>query len=147
MRWYNHLVKQEKIGVCVLVFNKEKEILLGERLNSYKAGHFGIPGGRLELNESLLGCAKREIMEETGLVIDALEYVGVVRELQEDSNFIHFAFVAKDVEEQPQNKEPHKCKGWDWYPFDKLPHDIMPGHLAALTMFEKGTTLTDINKS
>ena len=140
-------MKQEKIGVCVLLFNEHNEILLGERLNSYMEGYFGVAGGRLELRESLVECAKREVVEETGLSIEDFHYVGVVREFQENSNFIHFAFVAKIVEGQPQNKEPHKCKGWGWYPLDKLPQNVLPGHMAALSMYKNGTTLVDLNNS
>lgn len=140
-------MKQEKIGVCVLLFNEKNQVLLGERLNSYKAGHFGVPGGRLELKESLLQCVRREVFEETGLKIEEIDFIGVVRELQEDSNFIHFAFAARKIEGVPDNKEPHKCKGWNWYSLDGLPQQVMPGHLAAISMFENGTTLTDLNSS
>jgi 8-oxo-dGTP diphosphatase len=99
------------------------------------------------LKESLSNCAAREVDEETGLKIEEFEYVGVVRELQEDSNFIHFAFVAKAIKETPENREPNKCVGWEWYSLDRLPENVMPGHLAAISMFKNKTTLVDLNNA
>ncbi len=59
-------MENQPIGVCVITVNKDKKILLGKRRNSYKQGMFGLPGGRLNLNESLADCVKRELEEETG---------------------------------------------------------------------------------
>jgi len=87
----------EHIGVCVIVLDKQKKhVLLGKRLNSYRAGMLGLPGGRIDLEESLEVCGKRELLEETSLQGNNLLYIGVIRELQEGYNFIHFAFTCSD---------------------------------------------------
>ena len=39
-----------------------------------------LPGGGVEPNESLLRCAERECLEELGLVVQATDPVGIVRE-------------------------------------------------------------------
>ena len=82
----------EHIGVCVIVLSpKGDQVLLGERINSYKSDWFGLPGGRLELTESLIDCGKRELMEEVGIVPTTIKFVGVIRELQNNAyNFVHF---------------------------------------------------------
>jgi mutator protein MutT len=56
--------------VGILVFrNKNKEVLLVK--HGEKAGHltdsYGLPAGRIELNEKEIEAAKRELEEETGL--------------------------------------------------------------------------------
>ena len=128
--------KQQPIGICIIVLDKEKKhVLLGKRLNAYRAGTLGLPGGRLDLEESLLDCAKRELTEETGLKAQTLQYIGVVRELQEGYNFIHFAFVCSDYRGKPEVREPHKCEDWMWYPLAQLPDDILPGHKATLDLY------------
>jgi ADP-ribose pyrophosphatase YjhB (NUDIX family) len=43
----------QSIGTCVVLTNTNNQILLGKRKNSYKAGYFGLPGGRIELNEKI----------------------------------------------------------------------------------------------
>jgi ADP-ribose pyrophosphatase YjhB (NUDIX family) len=45
---------------------------------------WGLPGGALELDESLEACARRELAEETGLQAGALRLVGVYSEPQLD---------------------------------------------------------------
>ncbi len=129
-------MEQQKIGTCVIVLDEgKKNVLLGKRLNSYKAGMLGLPGGRVEAKEPLDECGKREVLEETSIEINNLTYVGVIRELQGESSFIHFAFFSSDHTGNPQLLEPEKCESWEWYPLDALPENIVPGHRAALDMF------------
>lgn len=124
----------QPIGVCIVVFNKDNHILLGKRLNSYKSGSYGLPGGRVEIKEKLIDAVHRELAEETGLKTHSLEYVGVVRELQEGYNFIHFIFTCRDYKGEPKALEPTKCESWDWYLPNTLPQDILPGHMAGIEM-------------
>ena len=124
-------------GVFVIVVNSKNQYLLGKRKDSYKAGMYGFPGGRLELNETLIECGKRELREELGLKTNILKFVGVIRELQDGYNFIHFAFVCNKYIGKPQLKEPNKCEGWDFYSSGHQPKDILPGHRAGLDIFLK----------
>lgn len=55
-------------GSVVIIVNEQGEILLQERSNS----NWGLPGGLMDLGESLIDTAKREVLEETGLHIDNL---------------------------------------------------------------------------
>lgn len=128
---------QQPIGVCVIVLdNTKKSVLLGRRINAYKSGMFGLPGGRVNLSEPLAKCARRELFEEAGLQVKSLKYIGVVRELQNTYNFIHFVYLCEKFEGKLETKEPHKCEKWEWYSLDALPKDILPGHKAALDLFK-----------
>lgn len=60
-------------GSVVLILNTENEILLQKRYD----GGWGLPGGLMELGESLEDTAKREVQEETGLAITDLQLLGV----------------------------------------------------------------------
>ena len=141
-------MEPQPIGVGIIVLDKEKKrVLLGKRLNAYRAGMLGFPGGRLELTESLVDCCKRELWEETGLEVIQLHYLGVVRELQEGYNFIHFGFVCGRYEGIPQVMEPDKCESWNWYPLDDLPENIIRGHQATLELYlHPERSYLDINK-
>ena len=54
--------------VKVLLINSNNEILLGYSHNDYQ-----FPGGHVEMGENLLQTVKREIMEETGIVLNNLD--------------------------------------------------------------------------
>ena len=54
----------------VVLFNEKGEILLEERSDD---GYFDFPGGSIDLKESAEDAARRELLEETGLVADELE--------------------------------------------------------------------------
>lgn len=58
---------------CVAIQNKNSEYLL---VYNKKYGKWQIPGGKLEPNESPLQAAKREIFEETNLIVENLEKFG-----------------------------------------------------------------------
>ena len=132
---YNAIMESQHVGVCVIVLDKNRRVLLGKRLNSFKAGMLGLPGGKLELEEGLEECGTREVMEETSLQGKNLQYVGVVRELQNVYNFIHFVFSCNEFEGTVTTVEPDKCESWEWYSLDALPDNIVQGHRAALDMY------------
>lgn len=60
-------------GAVVLIFNDKEELLLQER----ECGVFGLPGGLMELGESLEDTARREVLEETGLRLGRLTLCNV----------------------------------------------------------------------
>ncbi|MDH5532943.1 MAG: NUDIX domain-containing protein [Candidatus Pacebacteria bacterium] len=124
----------QPIGTTVIVLNKQNQILMGKRKNGYKEGQYGLPGGRLDRGERVEEGAKRELEEETGLDANKLEYLAVVKEWQEDNgyDFVHFVFICKDWKGDLQLLEPEKCEKWKWFDLDKLPDNILPGHLAGI---------------
>lgn len=127
---------KQPIGSCIIVLDKSKtKVLLGQRKNSYKAGYFGLPGGRIELKEAARAAAQRELFEETNLVADSLDYLGVIRDHQQTYDFIHFVYLVKTYSGQIENREPNKCNGWQWHSLLDLPEQILRGHKLALELY------------
>ena len=60
-----------QVGVGVIVI-REGLVLLGKRIGSHGAGTWALPGGHLEFGESLEDCARREVLEETGLAVQSV---------------------------------------------------------------------------
>lgn len=63
------------VGATTLVFNDKKELLLNLRSDT---NTWGIPGGSMELYETIEECAVRELKEEAGISADKLELVTVL---------------------------------------------------------------------
>ncbi len=135
----------QPIGTCAVIANRRGHILLGKRKNSYKAGTFGLPGGRIELNEPISDAIAREVFEETGMKNIELNFTGVVRENQGSYDFIHFVFTAENVKQEPELCEPDKCEGWQWLEKDDL-KQVLPGHAAAINLVLDKSVLADMTQ-
>ena len=54
----------------VVLFNEHNEVLLEERSDD---GYFDFPGGAIDLKETMEDAARRELLEETGIIAERLE--------------------------------------------------------------------------
>ncbi len=84
--------------VSALIFNHENHILL---IKSHKwKGHYVTPGGHVELGERIEDALRREVTEETGLMIDQIRFLCFSEFIFDDSfykkkHFICFAYACK----------------------------------------------------
>ena len=85
-----------RVGVGAVVF-REGRVLLVRRAVAPSQGLWAIPGGGLNLGETLRQAAEREILEETGITIRAGEpvYVGDLV-YRDDAGRIHYHYVVVD---------------------------------------------------
>jgi 8-oxo-dGTP diphosphatase len=65
------------VGVGAIIVEKGR-VLLARRGNPPRAGQWSLPGGVVELGETLRAATEREALEETGLIVKAGEVVEVV---------------------------------------------------------------------
>lgn len=63
-----------QVGASVIVINRSGQMLMQQRTD---CGCWGYAGGSVELGESVEQAAKRELLEETGLIASKLELLGV----------------------------------------------------------------------
>ena len=138
------MTKPQPIGTCAVIINSQKQVLLGKRKNSYKAGMYGLTGGRIELNELIATAIAREVQEETGIQGLSFTFVGVVRENQGTYDFIHFVFSAQISSQKPMLCEPDKCEGWEWIDITSDLTQVLPGHKAGIEMYKTNEYLADL---
>ena len=71
--------------VIVLGYDdNDLKILLIQRKNAPFQGMWALPGGFLDMTETLYECAKRELEEETSLKLDNLQFLEVASKLGRD---------------------------------------------------------------
>ncbi|WP_280771603.1 NUDIX hydrolase [Salipaludibacillus daqingensis] len=63
------------VGSTIVVMNENKEILFQHRSDTEE---WGLPGGAMEIGESLEETAERELFEETGLKAKTLTFIRVL---------------------------------------------------------------------
>lgn len=61
------------VAVKAIIVNEKREVLLLREASTYidgtNVGRYDVPGGRIDVTESLEGALSREVMEETGLQV------------------------------------------------------------------------------
>lgn len=75
--------RQPLVGVGAVIVNSGS-VLLIKRGKAPLLGEWSIPGGMLELGETLREAAAREALEETGLQVRATELLGVFERIVPD---------------------------------------------------------------
>jgi ADP-ribose pyrophosphatase YjhB (NUDIX family) len=85
------------VGVGAVVLTDDGKVVLVRRKNEPLAGQWSLPGGGLELGESLEAGTAREVLEETGLVVDVGPMLDVFdRILLDEEAGVRFHFVLVD---------------------------------------------------
>lgn len=85
-----------RIGVGAIVIHEGKILLVRRGIDPGR-GLWAIPGGTLQLGETMRQCAAREVLEETGVSIAVGDCLYVFDLIQRDeNNRIEFHFVVVD---------------------------------------------------
>ena len=113
------------ITTIVYIFNNKGEVLLQKKARGFGAGNWNGPGGKIEAGETPEEGAKREVEEETGLIVDKLESAGeiefVFKHNYDWNNYAH-VFRALSWSGTPEDKGEGELK---WFKIDEIPLDKM----------------------
>ena len=84
------------VGVGAIIID-DNRVALVKRGRPPLAGQWSIPGGLLEVGETLRACAEREVREETGLTVEIGELLGVFDRVVPDADgHIQYHYVLID---------------------------------------------------
>ena len=83
------------VGVGAVVI-REARVLLVRRGSEPLKGQWSLPGGMLELGESLAEGVAREVKEETGLDVEVVELVEVLDRIHREGARVRYHYVIAD---------------------------------------------------
>lgn len=130
------------VGSAVLVLNEKEEVLLQQRQEPY--GKWGLPGGLMELGESPTETARREVYEETGIVVNDLQLIdvfsgaGYLIKLANGDEFqsVTVAYYTKHYEGTIRVNEEEAIQ-LKFFPVTQLPEYIVGSHKKMIEMYRK----------
>jgi len=114
---------QPLVGVGIVIW-KDDQFCLIKRVKAPRKGMLSLPGGAQELGETYFEAAKREILEETNMVVKVLGLVDVVDSITHDDEGkvkLHYTLVdvyAKWISGEPQGGSDAMDAAW--YPYETL---------------------------
>lgn len=114
-----------RVGVAVFIW-KNGKFLMQRRFGGHGTGSWSVPGGNLEFGESLEACARREVVEETGLQIKNIRFMTMTNDqfTDADKHYLTLWMISDWAAGEPAIMEPSKCTAQQWCDFNTLPEPL-----------------------
>jgi 8-oxo-dGTP diphosphatase len=124
---YTYEHPRPAVSVDIAVFSTRSEglhILLVQRGREPFKDSWALPGGFVDMDESLENTARRELAEETGLEISKIEQLGAYGDPQRDPrgrviSVAYWTLLSQDDDQQVQGADD--ASQADWFPITDLP--------------------------
>jgi 8-oxo-dGTP diphosphatase len=126
-------MENKKIGVgCGVILLKGNRILLGKRHEDpnkadselHLENTWTMPGGKIEYGESFEEAAKREVLEETGIVLNRVRIICVNNDKNEHAQFVTIGMLAEEFSGDAKVMEPDEITEWRWFDLQDLPKPL-----------------------
>jgi len=119
-------ILQPRVGAGVLLIDERGRVLLTLRKAAPEAGRWSILGGKVDFLETVKDCAIREAYEEAGVRIAIERLLCITDHLlpAENQHWVSPSYLARIVEGEACNREPHKSEELRWFGLEGLPENL-----------------------
>ena len=116
-----------RVGCAVAVIvTSNRKVLTGKRVTGAGGFEWQLPGGWIEIRESPIQTARREVFEETGLQLLEPAFVGITNNIfSAEKHSISLYFEASCVDENALFvAEDNKCTSWVWKDWSEINENL-----------------------
>lgn len=118
--------EQPLVGVGTIIIERDR-VLLVKRGHAPLQGEWSIPGGVLEVGETLREAAVREALEETGLTVEPGDLLGVYDRILRDADertlyhYVLIDFLCRRIEgEAEPSGDAMEARWFTWQEIERL---------------------------
>ena len=112
--------KNPLVVVSTVVVDETRGVLLAKRAIEPSKGKYGLPQGYMELSETARDAAARETLEETGVVVEPGELLGV---FQIPTHSVQLVYLARVMDASGLGAESSETEEARFFEWDALPPD------------------------
>jgi len=110
------------IGVGIIIPDENNNIAMTLRsgMANNRIGFWDLPGGTVELKDTLEKTVVKEAFQETGLIVEPISCIGIYQDM-DFQHWLSLTYVAKIINGKLQNMEPYKFEKVEFKNFNYLP--------------------------
>ncbi len=130
--------KLPRVG-CGAAILRDGRLLLVQRRRLPEAGHWGLPGGKVDAYETVPDAVAREIFEELGLRIVADRLLCVIDQIDRDrsEHWVAPVYRVDRFEGEPAIREPEALAALGWFALDELPKPLTVATVQAVAALSR----------
>lgn len=134
-------------AVLILVRRGDKILFVLRGHTGWMDGHYALPAGHVEKDESFIQAAQRELDEEVGLKVthEQFHHAVTLHEFKQNIEEVRISlcFEISDWQGEAVNAEPDKHDEIRWFSLDELPEKLTSSTCEALAAIEAGKTYAE----
>ena len=115
------MIKEKSCGAVVYKKEEEKIYFLIEEM---KAGHYSIPKGHVENNETEIETALREIKEETNLDSNDFEIICIQDDINEYAHFVTIGLLCNSYSNEIKLSNTEEHIKFNFFNINQLPDNL-----------------------
>ena len=126
------------VGVGV-VFVRRGQVFLAQRQGSHGEATWGSAGGHLEFGETLEECARREAMEELGVMVGELRALCLSNIVAYGRHYVDVEFLGDIGEQEPTPMaDDGEFGAYGWFPLNEPPQPLFEPMRLAIASLQSG---------